>query len=593
MLNECMEVFKKLYDLEGDDLLLDNYVPDEGIYMLYEINQDSFLRKTEVPLKFDKSHNIMEGIENIYYEDLIFYDYYSQILNTNKSLGKGKKILSNNYLSFFVKNDKLKNGDITDEIIDSYYQQLKNPLLKYGKAKESKNIYLSVENKIGKPNEELINKIQCWIKKNIYELTKEIQTKKYIKIFFCLPDKNQTETLYLNESNRYFIPNIYNKNIYNMNINGMIYGLPNYNMGLNAKKPYLENKDRKITLPTMLDIDTALLEKKLFDYLLFLNMKGKKNLYFLLDEYEIIAIDSHKSNLSIKNAIYIRTEREKTGLSIKDCEYISSYHSELDHTFYYKNVLNLSSKENDKVNLYNHACKKKYEVENIINYVCFHGYLKRNYDNDDMKITTLYSGFSDLLRKTRKLLFEWFYLKDQIHLDTFVYQDMLTMIKKEREIGNIYSAKQLLNLRISLIDFINNNDKEEMKMNDVYNNLNQYLNCHDPQWTFKNDDEYYFGVGQLVDYLISKSKAKNITWDLVKPILSSKNDQNIKDEIVRLLKRYGYSEVYDKRTRFSQLVRAVSNYIPNTSINMSLIISGMLFDNLIYKKNVKGENEYE
>lgn len=593
MLNECMDVFKKLYALEGDDFLLENYVPDEGVYMLYEINHNDFLKKAEVFLKFNKHDQDMEGRENIYYEDFLFYDYYSQTIN-NKPLEKSKKILSNNYLSFFIKNDKLKKEEITEEIIDSYYQHLKEPLLKYGNKKDSKKLYVNVENEIGKPNEELIIKIQSWIKKNLYSLTKDIQTKKYIKIFFCFPDEEQTRELYLNENKRYLIPNIYNKNIYNKSINGTIYGLPNYSMMMNKDKPYLENKDRKISLPILLDIETALLEKKLFDYLLSFNMKGKKHIYFLLDEPNIIAINDNKNNFSVKNAIYIRTEREKSGLKIKDCKYISSYHSELNRIFEFKNVLCLSPySESDKIiNLYG-GYKKKVDIENIINRVCFHGYLKTNYDTDDINITKMYSGFSDLLRKTRKLMFDWFYLKDQIHLDTFVYQDILTMIEKERESGHIFSAKHLLNLRISLIDYINENKEEEEKKNTVYSKLEQYLNNHNTEWLFENDDEYYFGVGQLTSYLISKSKSKNVTMDLARPILSSKSDRNIKDEIVRLLKRYGYNEILDNRTRFAQLLRAVSTYVPNTSINMPMIISGMLYDSLIYKKKEKGENEHE
>lgn len=55
--------------------------------------------------------------------------------------------------------------------------------------------------------------------------------------------------------------------------------MPNNNLGLNSKKPYLENKSRKLKVPFLFNETEVLLQKKFFDYMLSLASKGKVNVY--------------------------------------------------------------------------------------------------------------------------------------------------------------------------------------------------------------------------------------------------------------------------------------------------------------------------
>ena len=50
-------------------------------------------------------------------------------------------------------------------------------------------------------------------------------------------------------------------------------------MGMNSKKPYLENKTRKVKVPYLLNQQKALLQSQFFDYLLGEVSKGKYNFY--------------------------------------------------------------------------------------------------------------------------------------------------------------------------------------------------------------------------------------------------------------------------------------------------------------------------
>ena len=64
--------------------------------------------------------------------------------------------------------------------------------------------------------------------------------KDYLKIFFETEHKNVQR-----EERRYLLPNIYNNNDYNVQIKDTVLGLPDNNLGMNAKKPYLAAKTKK------------------------------------------------------------------------------------------------------------------------------------------------------------------------------------------------------------------------------------------------------------------------------------------------------------------------------------------------------------
>ena len=92
--------------------------------------------------------------------------------------------------------------------------------------------------------------------------------KDYIKIFFVFMNfQNKTLDYYKRENKRYLLPNLYNKNDYNVEIGNEILGPPNNNMNLNSNKPFLLNKTRKVKTPYLVNQQQALLRAQFFDYL--------------------------------------------------------------------------------------------------------------------------------------------------------------------------------------------------------------------------------------------------------------------------------------------------------------------------------------
>ena len=88
---------------------------------------------------------------------------------------------------------------------------------------------------------------------------------------------------------RYLLPNIYNNNDYNVQIKDTVLGLPDNNLGMNAKKPYLAAKTKKIPVSYLLDGNDVMLQKMFFDYLMNLASAGKRDVYVDTVERKIYA----------------------------------------------------------------------------------------------------------------------------------------------------------------------------------------------------------------------------------------------------------------------------------------------------------------
>ena len=230
---------------------------------------------------------------------------------------------------------------LTEAIIDNYYDTLKNPLeKKYKKSKEASKIYQKFEEDHGVVNITLLEKCRSWIKQNVFSIDKlvnvDLGKKEYLKIFFEIFETNEEDNkknkeLFIQEDNRYIYPNIYNNNYYNVEVDGKIQGIPDNNMGMNAKKPFLSIKTRKNPASYLLDGDTALLQKQFFEYLMNFATNGKNNIYvdIINNKIEAYSDKEEREKFSgIEAGYYLRIQKGKE-LEIQVQDNIVNYQDKL------------------------------------------------------------------------------------------------------------------------------------------------------------------------------------------------------------------------------------------------------------------------
>lgn len=573
MLKDCLDVFRKMLDRDGDSLLLDSYIPADGTYIIVDPITKEIVAREEI--KYDKKQKTLDKSNISYFGDICRYDYYSKLLEMNKPIDTTKKIQSNNYLSFFVKKENVSSTVLTDKVIDNYYSILEDPFLKYTKSK-AKEIYKNVEEKLGIVDKEQLIACKEWIKENIFNLGIDTTKKDYLKIFFKYPME-----LYEKESSRYFIPNIYNSNDYNIVIDGKTFGVANDNNGLNSKKPFLENKSRKSKLAYLIDDKEVMLQKKLFDH--FNNIVGNSKYNVYVDENNISGELGPKYPNQDFNGMYLRIRKDKNEVAIINCDYISHYCNKLKNPFLFRNVLDSDISTHKDIN-YGRYHELK-DIETLIDEVIFSKWLHNNYFTEIDKLTMNNGYLKSNMLMARDVLADWFYKGSIVGVKEILNKVTLNIIKGKIVEGYKTKAEIQFNLRWSIKEYFG----EEINMSDFLNNIKENIRTKinmDTTGEIDSDMEYYFAVGQLVEYFIKKSKGNKKPYSLSNPFINAKNDKVIKEKLRALYKKYNY-DIELNQKRFKNLYGMVLAYNPESQVNQDMVIAGTLHSSLIYEKTNK------
>lgn len=580
MIKDCLDIFQKELKKNGDSLIFDSYILSEGSYII--VKKDGTFR---IAMEIDKKN------KNEYHQDYVYVakrDYLSRLIDMNKPIDTKKQIHSNNYCTFFVKKEVVKDK-LTDEIIEGYFNVFKDPAKKY--ISNKKLIYLEIESELGVVSEEKINWNCDWIKKNIKIVLNSVKNSKdYLKIFF----EEDIEVFEI-ESKRYLIPNIFNSNDYNIKLGNQTYGLPNDNMGLNSKKPYLGHKTRKEKVPVLLNIEDVLLQKKFFDYIYNFACEGKYNIYF--DNEKFYAVSDKEIFLKDKNSFegwYLRIKKGKE-VEIHDQD-IVNYSSKSFSEFKVKNILNIDyAGKEPELNYSNYNDLES--VSGMINKIYFNKFLSNSYYSDSKDIRLNDSKIKECLLLSRKAFCDWFYKGNENAVKQLINKITLVLIKNAILQEHFFRAREQFNLRFALLEYfklggVNMGDK----LASINNSLREKINSKNTN-IIDSDDEYYFAVGQLLGYLLSLNKSYKKSHSLINPIINSNSIEKIEDSLKRIYIKYNYA-ISDNNTRVKNLYAMIIGYLPENKVNNDFIIAGYLYSNLVYEKKLnnnklEGENNYE
>lgn len=593
MFKDCLEVFEKNYKAKGDQYILDGYILGEGTYVL--VGQDLKVKQIlEITKSKEKVDETLEG-----YDQFCYMDYYSYYLDSNKCIDSAKLIHSNNYLSFMVKKENVISGKLTQEHIAKHYDLLAHPEKKYKGKKKSLALYQEVEKQIGPIDLVKLEECAGWIKEHLFTLLKDYDIKGekgYLKIFF----EPEEMVFFEKESYRYVMPNVYNATDYNVMIENKIYGVPNDNMGLNSKKPYLKHMSRINSVPYLIDMEEVLLQKKFMDFLKSEATKGHYNIY--LSDKGIIGL-SGKEFLTKENCseqgftgYFLRIMNGDKGLVIIDNDYILRF-SPILQDFYIKRSLPINYMNKETEISYGEV-RELSKVAQLINKRFFKGFLSQSYFGDLPDKAKKESDFLQAaIMQSRDAFFMWFYkgqtqairqsfnkLSLELIKDTIMHADQSKSVMTQ--------AREQWILRDAVNTYFN---KGGVHMGDqlapVYEALEEKVmgKC---ETIITSDEEYFCAVGQLAYYLLTHNKSGKKTHALLNPILNARDDLQIKEQLRRLFVKYNY-DILQGAGRFNRLYAMITAYNPGQKIMQDALLYGYLQENLLYKssKNVADEVE--
>lgn len=597
MLQEALEVFKQQLQEEGGErLVLDAHIPKDGTYRLIEMADGEWKIRKPLDIVFNKKKGILTGTTKGNYRLIQELDYYSKLVEMNKPIDAKKVIHSNQYLSLAVKKESIASGKLNKEVLKGYYETLKNPISKYEKKPKAKRLYESVEANLGLPDAELISKIEAYVfTHDIWEGI-SLEKKDYIKIFFIFPDIEKTRRYYKKESERYLIPNIYNNNNFNTMDQDEILGLPNNNMGMNSKKPYLENKSRKVTVPYLLNQKEVLLQSQFFDYLMGEVSQRRVNIY--VDNYDgetsIRAYTDAEQPIGLESGYYFRCRKEKNEVAIIESDVITNYSIKLDPPFCLRNYIEIPEDYIEKSKLkYDVRNDNLWEIKNLIDGVFFEGKLNRNFFTDAGDLNVYDGTLKRCLLESRDALAAWFWRGEDSRMEAVFEKFSLELIKNSLRNGKTFTAQRQFNLRWSLLEFLNSDWRIGSKMNDVRRQLREHINMKkDQEWDFSSDEEFAYGVGQAVWYLGTLSKANDKNHAFINRFLNAKDVGIIQRKILQLYKKYNYQIERIEGGRISQLLSQIMIYEAK-EIYPEYIMAGFTATSLIYEKKETNEGGKE
>lgn len=605
MFEECLDVFKR--ELEDDNnLILDEYIPADGSYIIVDA-EGKIKNYQDIKLDKKKRGTSEAVVKGSYFKEICFYDYHSKLISMNKPVDSKKVIHSNNYLSFAVKKESIA-SKLTEEIIDNYYDTLKNPLeKKYKKSKEASKIYQKFEEEHSAVDIELLERCRRWIKQHIFSIDKLINVdlgkKEYLKIFFEVfevgeEDNKKNRELFIQEDNRYIFPNIYNSNDYNVEVEGKIQGIPDNNMGMNAKKPFLAIKTRKTPAAYLVDINKAILQKQFFEYLMNFAANGKNNIYIDTKNYRIKAYsdqDERDDFDGMASGYYLRIQKGKE-LEIQIQDNIVDYQNRLKTNFEYVKFISIDIKEDKlpefakKYGVYD----KRTSIGTLINEIFFSKFLRTNYfiDANDMSIKD--SVLRQNIIMYRNIIFDWVYKGIDNNFSKAEEKFALDLIKNSIRNEDKYNLrpKSQLNLHWSLKNYFLKMKKEQGgdTMADIATKIRTSVK---EKIMFKedlimpsDDKEYYYAVGQLLSYFIFKSRAGKRMQSMINPVLNAKRDNIIKMRLFQLYKKYNY-DISINNYNMKKLYAMILGYKPQNKVNQEMILFGYLDENILLKSNAK------
>lgn len=593
MLQESLEVFEKKLR-KNSRIIIDSHTLKDGTYRLIEIgDSDNWKITKTLDIYFDKKAKEIIGHID---EDYLFIqelDYYSKLLEMNKPIDPKKIIHTNNYLAIAVKKESINTNKFTDEIVKNFFNILKNPIIKYEKKANARELYKSVEEQLGPVDIDLINKIESYTINNDIFKDIDLTKKNYVKVFFVFTDRDKTIEYYKKESERYLLPNLYNSNDYNFNDEGIIVGLPNNNMGMNSKKPFLENKTRKVKVPYLLDQQKALLQSQLFDYLLGEVSKGKYNFYInnFHDKEDIKAYTDLDEPEDLKSGYYLRCRKEKNEVEIVHADNVSCYSQSLKEPFILKNYIGISQKDIDKSTLpYGTRIDNLWQIKHLIDSVFFEGRLQFN----------LYSRIEDIqindavlkrcILENRGVLSAWFYQGEKNQIRSSLDKFSMELIKNAVLNDEPFMAQRQFNLRWSLLSYFHDERGIGNNMVQVREKLRNYINSSIDEWEFDNDKEFSYAVGQVAKYFLSLSKTKNRSHSYINLFSNAKSIELLKGRIKMNYDKYNYSISDNKPSarKFSSLYTQIMTYDPK-EINSEYITAGFTAPSLIYENKKEEE----
>jgi hypothetical protein len=585
MIEKLLETFSKMYKRDGDNLILDDYKLGDGVYVLVNLNTGKVLTEFEVT-KNDKCE------DNKYYQNIVKYFNYSEIIGMNKAVDtKFKKIHSNQIYALKIKSNNLTK-EIFEKSLNYYHKKLENYRDDLTKDKIKLKLYDELDDETKEVDIESLSKIKKWIEKNIYGYYEE--KAKTINIYFVktnLETEEEIEESYRDfERNmtKYLRPNVFVRTDCCIidEESGKVLGVPNTWYTTNVDKPSLVNKGKTNPLPILLSAEEVILRDKL--KLFLLKEMKKRNNFIYFNSFDIYA-----TNKMIENKFYtnlIQIDRDSNGsVTFTRIEYLNNN----EFSFEISDIVDFTKNEKMADDYFVGVADLE-KTKELFNKNIFNNRLDGYFSG--MKIER--DSLKNFTMKYKDNFYNWFFLgNNQVGyiIERLLLERFRIALNNNKE--RKYKIKKIINLCFNLEQNLNMEDYKGDKM-ELKERLKTNLETKE-DWKIQDDKEFAFNLGQLLYYLNTKVKGKDRnTFEFLRSYFQI--DVKDLEMVVNKISRSFMNKCYETLSNKSKTVLAsLMAYLEEkkfTELKYNLLLLGattncQLFANTEEEKNTDNEEE--
>nr|WP_320000087.1 hypothetical protein [uncultured Draconibacterium sp.] len=535
----------------------------------------------------------------------------------------------------FILSFKKQSWDLIPSRIESFFANAIGTCLTEDiliqKAIAFKQVLSNVLNSISELTTETQNKEQQVQKVKVIDSVKDSS---FINIYL----KNIDISDYQCAHEIYLRQKLFNINDYNSDreITSDTWGISNFINGTAAKftkKPFLQHKTSAFYKGVASRIqakDTIALNK--FDLLLNNNVLPNPLPIFIdknefKNNSEIVSIFNNEGERKFSYPQLLKSIHERDGQRVlgnyyllninrgvvNDFDFVSNFQYKLDD-FTIENLFQLKRKGE---NTHSIPIRNIFSFENIIVIKIFNNNLVVKYGDkgigykyfDEIKVKSEDGGdeIANLILRFRKAFYDYIYKSRKQAItstmfDEIMWVSILSDIKHDEFKDGYHtketSVKEKLNIWFSLYNNFSNNSKNRENMANTFNELLEKMDqiANDPDARIENNDtgEFMFAAGQIIYFLLTKSKASNPSLALLEPFLQKTNAVQLQTALATMVNTYKH-ELAIYKDRFQHIAGQVLVFPTNENLKnyQRYLLAGYFAPSAIYKSNKEKEEQKE
>ncbi|WP_367916509.1 hypothetical protein [Leadbetterella sp. DM7] len=413
--------------------------------------------------------------------------------------------------------------------------------------------------------------------------------------------------LYKSVHKKYLDDKLFNTDKYNTTPNneGLIFGTNNFMNGFNSNMPFLMHQTASFDISGRIsNIEAKLLNdlKNMFPnktlpnplpIFIYQNEMLQDRVISIFRESgfkfgykEIIQKLVEDTESDIANYYLLFWQNSMDGIVFKDFDFVSRFEYKFKQPVIIQNLFEIKEK-GGKADKHYPLIKNIFDFEQqALKPLIQSKYLRVDYfgdlnKEDYAKLDMTFGSYS----KYRKAVYDFVYKSQRNTIDGNVFYEMVfNSISDDIKHGNGYGIKEKLNIWYSLYEYFNPKQKINM-----VNKLKEYQDfvsaiIAEEQLNDITDEKFAFAAGQVIEYILSKSKSADSSYNLLEPYLQQSRCVEFKKNIANDFGRYKHENF---SRNFERVAAFVLSYETDANLKHLLpqILSGVFSKNQLFSSN--------